>query len=691
MKRISFKIVLVIILCSAILTLTVGSITIFMSSSIIKSESSKKLELLSETKANKIDSKLQFDKHKVDDLSYYISTSFDVNMAKNNSQYVRQYLNNISPYIKKTAEMSEINSDLYFVTNPDFSNTDVDEGILYLKKGDNQFELGGPDTAIPIKDMKEKKDNFDWYYNAVDSKKGVWSNPYADPVLKTKFITYSVPVFIDGFEVGVVGIDIDFENFDKMIKSIKPYKESKSFLTNAQYNYIVHQTLTTKDNMKTAEGGKFASVVTMMEKQDSGSTTITINHNKKIVSFAKLSNGFELGIVSKESDVFSEINRLIIILGIIVIIGIIIAILIAMFVGLRISKPIVLISKLLNEAEKGDFTVSGDIKSSDEVGQLSFSFHSMLAKVRELISNTKNLSSNVAESSKLMMVSCGEISQSSKQVDIVATDLAKNASIQASSMHDGNSKINAILEGIDKIVNEMNHSNELLVEALDIVNAGEKSMKFQEERMQESKNISKNTSIAIKNLLDKSTEIEQILEAIKSISEQTNLLSLNAAIEAARAGESGKGFAVVAQEVRNLAEQSSDSAKEIGLIISDIHAGITHTVDEINKSEIAIEDQAKALDETVKLYKEITRVVDSVALNVKDSSQAATILSENAKNSGKNISEIYEISQSIAAATEELSASTEEQSSFTLEMTRSCDALLKMAEELQLQIDKFKV
>lgn len=241
------------------------------------------------------------------------------------------------------------------------------------------------------------------------------------------------------------------------------------------------------------------------------------------------------------------------------------------------------------------------------------------------------------------MISYDEISKSSEKVALVAIDLAQGAAKQASSSEEGNLKIKNVLEGLNKIVDEMSNSEKLADSALNIVKTGKKSVKLQELKMNESKEISKNTSIAIKNLLDKSAEIGQILEVIKIISEQTNLLSLNAAIEAARTGESGKGFQVVAEEVRKLAEQSSQSAKEISLLISDIQKGISNTVKELNKSEIAIEAHAKALSETVKLYEDITRVVENISLNTKISSKATTMLSQNAKYAGENINDIYTI------------------------------------------------
>lgn len=598
-------------------------------------------------------------------------------------------MNSTKSIVKKFAENSNINVDTYVAFNPDYSNTDTLNSILYLKNENSQFELGQADTYIPKSQFTPE--NYSWYYDCLESKKGVWGTPYVDPVLKTKLLTYSTPVIINNTVVAVVGMDIEFNDFEKIVSDIKPYAGSYAFLTNSNFDYIVHPTLKETDNMRTYNNGRFKDIVLEMESEKAGIVNVSENGLDEIAGFSTLGNGYKLVIVVPKNQITKEINDMTVLIIVIILFGIILSTGVALFIGRKIATPIKEFCELFSKAEKGDLNVVSNIKAKDELGQLSDAFNSMFSKLRKFFLETRNMSSNVADFSQEMAESCEAIYQVSDQTSLTISDLSRNALSQAEESESSSAKINSIIVSLNKISSDMKDSNELSEKAVYIVKKGNESVVHQEKQMVESKNVSKNVSISISELLKKSTEIGQILQVINSISNQTNLLALNAAIEAARAGEAGKGFAVVADEVRKLAEQSEDSVKKIAFIVEEVQTGINSTVNEIKKSEVSMEKQNEAFLETVKVFEKISNIVEKIRKHIKDTASAANLLSENAKIAGKSTEDITILSQHTATVSEELSASAEEQTATVQEIAKGCGVLAQIANELQLNIEKFNV
>jgi methyl-accepting chemotaxis protein len=198
-------------------------------------------------------------------------------------------------------------------------------------------------------------------------------------------------------------------------------------------------------------------------------------------------------------------------------------------------------------------------------------------------------------------------------------------------------------------------------------------------------------SDTVKKLESKSDEIVKIIEVITNISGQTNLLALNAAIEAARAGEHGRGFAVVADEVRKLAEQTSNSAKEIEGIINTLQediqnadTGAGHTIKAINESNRAIKDVSSSFDIIAQAIKSTLNQINNLAESVEK-------IDYN-KNSVVNlIQEISSICQTTAAASQEVSASLENQTAAMEDISGIADNLSSIVVSLEGIISKFRL
>jgi len=384
-------------------------------------------------------------------------------------------------------------------------------------------------------------------------------------------------------------------------------------------------------------------------------------------------------------------NRLILI-SFLVVLSLSGSLLIGLYLTRTIAKPIKLISKLAGKISDGDLTQAvPKIKSHDELFDLGEAFKLMINNLHDLITNVNDASQELVASSEELAASSEEVTKQSEQTAFTVSDLAKGSTDQAESSEKGNIRIKQMIEGLDGIVKEMINSEEMGQNANKVVENGQKSVKYQESKVIENTQMSGQVSLAILQLSEKSDEINQILEVIRSIATQTNLLALNAAIEAARAGDAGRGFSVVADEIRKLAEQSAFSAEQIGKIIKEVQTSIDGVVTLTEQSKMLVSEQTLALNETINAFDKISTVVVDITQNVRQVTAASKILGISATEVGYSISEIASVAEETAACTQELSASLQEQTATVYQVSMAADDLSKLASTLHANVMKFKV
>lgn len=360
--------------------------------------------------------------------------------------------------------------------------------------------------------------------------------------------------------------------------------------------------------------------------------------------------------------------------------------------SITIVRPVQLLTKAANNIAQGDLTQEiPAVKTKDELQELVHSFTTMVENLRVIIREVNSASMHLVTTTDEISASSEEVSKVSEQISLTISDLAKGATDQAISTERGNAKLKDIIDKLRTIVRGLDNAEALAKVSEEKIDKGEKSVEYQVRKLAENKEAALNISNAVHELSQKSLEISQILEVIRGIAEQTNLLALNAAIEAARAGEHGKGFAVVSDEIRKLAEQSSSSVKRIDTIIKEVHASVQLTVAEVGKTEILMDKQVKAMNDTADSFKDISGATMEIAGNIKLLYKNANVLSDNVTEVEAEIENIAAVAQETAASTEEVSASTQQQTAVIHQVAESSEGVAKLAEKLQLSVSSFKI
>ncbi len=332
-----------------------------------------------------------------------------------------------------------------------------------------------------------------------------------------------------------------------------------------------------------------------------------------------------------------------------------------------------------------------EVTSTDEIGTLSKNVNDMKEKLRRLLVEVLNSSERVAASSQELTASAEQTSESINQVAERTVEMVECASTQADTIE----KLNGILDEMTSKMNELHLSARKMDDAAKIsrqsAEDGKNKVEFAIKQIQTIETRVNKSADVVNTLGQRSKEIGSIVETIGAIADQTNLLALNAAIEAARAGEHGKGFAVVADEVRKLAEQSASAAKSISELIHQIQADTSSAVEEIKLGNESVKEGAVSVMATGEAFGVIAEKVRELNENVHRSIEHIDAVNNTSQSIMNAISSVQNISTQSTENAQNISAATQQQAATMHEMSEASNQLSVLAQQLQNEVNKFKV
>lgn len=409
------------------------------------------------------------------------------------------------------------------------------------------------------------------------------------------------------------------------------------------------------------------------------------------VCYMDLVNEWKLVAEIPMSSILGEIKQVGRMMLVLALFCLVIAIVIASIIAGTISKPVRSLMQLMQEAEEGNLVVEALFKGNNEMGRLSSSFNIMIQNIKGLVMETREALVQVIKHVNVVDQLALESVSSSKQVATAVEAIATGAMDQAKDAEQTTYAINQLGHEVNDMMETMQVITEVTEQTKTIGNDAVNSIEILNAKTTESIQASDKLQEDIRLLEQEAQDIIQVVKVIEAISDQTNLLSLNAAIEAARAGEAGRGFTVVADQVRKLADQSRSSTKMIGEMIEGIQKEIQETKEVVlqgdmiyHQQEIAVEKTENALEDIVQEMNQITKEVDTVnqAIEGVEAIKISTI---------EAIESIAAIAEESAASTEEVTASGQEQAAAAEELARLAKELKTVVNTLTTFMKRFNI
>ncbi|MEH0740623.1 methyl-accepting chemotaxis protein [Vibrio cholerae] len=534
-------------------------------------------------------------------------------------------------------------------------NIDADSERLLVKSLNNvrtQYKLNDASVANRetayywnqngfLRELNKQQDG--WFFGFTQSGNATMVSMFQEASGEVKMFANFQQV--DGFSMS--GVSKSMDDMVKLLNGFKIEQTGFVFLTNAKGEVQIHRDQSQSKATLAQLYGSNASE--LLDKSDFNLVQATYNGQNVFVSstYIPVMDWFVVGVVPVD-EVFADLTKVAHQMLVTTIVVAALFILMGLFLANSIAKPIRAIALRFSDLGKGDGDLSQriEIKGRDEIGQLSEGFNGFIEKIHQSMKE-------VASTSSALQSAADGVSHK-------ANTTHDNSQVQRDQTIQVVTAINQMGATISEIATNAATAAETATQASDNSEVGQQVVSKAKDAISRLALDIENTGQVVEQLASTTQEIGSILDVIRDISEQTNLLALNAAIEAARAGEQGRGFAVVADEVRNLASRTADSTEEIQKMINQLQSDAKDAVTAMEAGKSVTGEGVSASDEAVKVLLSISERIHDISDR---NTQVATATEEQSTvvhTINQNIEEINAINEVTTSTAEELAAASTE-------------------------------
>jgi len=636
--------------------------------------------------------------------SHDSSLAYSMGITNAANMVIEEWLNGVQEELSMLANGPDVRSmdrERYtgFLGNMAENSTDLYESLFVSDLKGNAVTHAGIEL-----NLSERQ-----YFKAIlSSREFEISNALSSLVSDKPIIVIVYPIFDDeDHMIGVFGGTVKLDSLSEKLSEIEIGSNGSITMVDGLGQTMAHpnQDLIMNFNVLEANRNGYKGLTEIgneMISGKSGNATFTRPDGSTYLFLYHSIKGtpnWSMGAIIPEAQIneLSDTLMWIILIGFLIIIGIVI--LNVFFVGRTISEPLNFLSEAMRQLSEYDLREDEELSESvtryvdrvDEIGEMTNAALDLRTNMYELATVLSHQSRKISESATNLSSVAQEQLASSEELSSQAQTVDEHIQSTSASIQEVTSGVEEVAASAQDVSKNSQELSNEIGETETAVNKGKEELIRQGTRMTTVDQQNNRTTEIVTMVAEKATNVQEIVNTISSIAEQTNLLALNAAIEAARAGEAGKGFAVVADEIRKLAEESKSASSNIARILNEIDEGASGANEAVKTTVTLYRELFEGTKLVTGEFEKISDYMVSVNSRVESLMGAAQEQSASAEEMASAMDNSSKLTTDIADQISQMSTAVEQQTLGAQQVSTAAEELNELSNNLDNEVKKFKL